>query len=213
MSRMTTFTSHNSEGPIKRAKRLLRRFVTAKTGAVAIEFAYLAPVLMLMIGGTIEASRAISMNRKFSLVTSMMADMVAREEDVSTAELDQMMNVIAHVMAPYSASDLRLAVIPVEPDPDDNTKARVYATPYTHNGKSAPGLCAAYDLPSGVLAAGTPLVVIEAEYDFKPLFAGIAGFAKQDSDIISADTWSDRAVNSPRGGTIRYDGVGPNDQC
>lgn len=195
-----------------RAARLLRGFVNAKTGAVAIEFAYLAPVLMLMIGGTIEGSRAISMNRKFSLVTSMMGDLVAREEKVATAELDKMMGVIAHVMAPYSANDLRLAVIPVEPY-QDNTKSRVYAAPYVHNNMTAPALCADYDLPTGLLASGTPVIVIEAEYDFKPLFAGIASFAKQDSDIISADTWTDRAVNSPRMGTVEFNGDKPGENC
>ena len=58
--------SHSSYGP--------RTFVCArltrdKRGSAAVEFAFLAPLLTLMLLGTIEMGRAINMHRVFNQAT------------------------------------------------------------------------------------------------------------------------------------------------
>ncbi|MEO1281285.1 MAG: TadE/TadG family type IV pilus assembly protein [Pseudomonadota bacterium] len=211
----------NSRKPNWSPKRFGKRFWAAQAGAVAIEFAYLAPVLMLMIGGTIEASRAISMSRKFSLVTSMTGDLVAREKDMGgnpTAKLTKMMNVVGHVMAPYDPSRLKMSIIPVMASPTDENDTFVYAPPFKHNGMSAPNKCAPYTLPPGLVGKGGSVIVVESEYQFDPLFAGVtffeginwftggAGGAGGSGDgLIIGRTWTDKATHSPRFACVDFE--------
>ncbi|MEL7047934.1 MAG: TadE/TadG family type IV pilus assembly protein [Pseudomonadota bacterium] len=196
-------------------KRFVGRFLNAKTGVVAIEFAYLAPILMIMIGGTIEASRAISMSRKFSQVTSMTGDLVARERDLGTnptQTLDQMMNVVDHVMSPYDGASLKMAIIPVMASPTDETDTFVYAPPYSHNNKSAPAKCAPYQLPTGLIGRGGSVIIVESEFQYVPLFAGMSFYSGStmyngghDDGFVAGATWTDKSTHAPRHACVDFE--------
>jgi len=170
-----------------------------KDGIAAVEFGYLAPVLVLMLAGSIEVSRAISIDRKFSLVTSMTGDLVAREKDLGSdpnATLNAIMEVIDHVMNPHDASTLRIGIIPVMASPTDATNTFVYAPSFAHNGKSVPGKCAAYTLPPGLVGQGGSVIVVEAEYTYSPIFSGF---------LTGNMTWTDKATHSPRHSCVDFE--------
>ncbi len=137
-------------------------------GAAATEFAYLAPLLILMLLGTIEIGRAISMDRHFSLATSTASDLVAREESLGTSDanaqtnLKAMMDSIQLMMKPYDASTLKMGVFQVRASPDDATDTRVDWS-YSFNGYTVPSQCDTYALPSGLVDAGASVIVVEFE--------------------------------------------------
>ena len=54
----------------------IRRLGRNAEGVAAVEFGFIAPIMLLMLIGTIEISRAITIDRRFGLVTSMVADLV-----------------------------------------------------------------------------------------------------------------------------------------
>jgi len=199
----------------------LRRFSAKlrhnESGIAAVEFAYVVPLMLLMLVGSIEVSRAISMDRKFSIVTSMTGDLVAREKDLGTnpsQTLDKIMEAIDHVMAPYDTSTLKIGIIPVMAKADDETDTFVYAPPYAHNGAQIPAKCAPYALPPGLVGKGGSVIVVEAEYQFRSIFQGQhtgfkniykwdAGFA----DYMSAPiTWEDKSTHSPRHSCVDFEG-------
>lgn len=182
--------------PARKACRFTRRFRLATAGVAAIEFAYLAPILMVMMLGTVEASRAISVNRKFSLVTSMTGDLVAREKDVDNSKLASIMGVVSHVMSPFDPNLLRLSVIPVMASPTDETQTFVYAPPYSHNGKQIPAKCTPYTLPPGLVSKGGSVIIIEAEYDFTPIIG---------DTVTGPVTWTDTATHSPRHACVDFE--------
>jgi len=172
-------------------------------GAAAIEFAYLAPLLLLMLLGTIEIGRAVSMDRHFSMVTSATGDLVAREEWLGTsssdakANLDSMMNSIEHMMKPYDASSLKLGVFQVRASPDDANDTRVEWS-YSYNGESVPSKCQTYALPSGLIDKGGSAIVVESSYVFHPLFADFV------PGITGDMTWTDKSFHSPRNSCVDY---------
>jgi Flp pilus assembly protein TadG len=178
-------------------------------GAAATEFAYLAPLLMLMLLGTIEIGRAVNMDRHFALATSAAGDLVAREEYLGTtdsnakANLDAIMNSIEHMMKPYDSSTLKMAVFQVRASPDDAADTRVDWT-YSHNGQSAPSRCQAYALPSGLIEKGGSAIVVESSFVFHPLFADFV------PGITGDMTWKDKTVHSPRNSCVDYK---ENDKC
>lgn len=172
-------------------------------GVAAVEFGYIAPVMLLMLIGTIEVSRAVAIDRRFGLATSMVADLVAREKKMTAADLNAIYNIVAHVMSPYNAANLRIKVVPVKANPSNAASTLVYAATTnrpSYNGAAVPAKCSAYSLTAGLVAAGSSVIVVETTYGFSPLLTG---------SIISAATWSDKAILAPRNSCVDFD----NDNC
>ena len=166
-------------------------------GTAAIEFAQLAPVLLLMLLATIELGRAINVDRHFTTATAMTGDLVAREEYLGTstsdalANLNGMMASIGQIMQPYDASLLQLSVISVRASPTNAADTKVEWT-YSYHQKAVPSKCQAYSLPSGLIDKGGSVIVVESTYVYKPLFAGFT------PGIPSDLTWNDKSFHSPR---------------
>lgn len=72
-----------------------------RRGVSAVEFALVAPVMLVMLFGSAEASLAITVDRKVTLATSTVADLVAQQETLDCATLRQIMNVSRTVFTPY----------------------------------------------------------------------------------------------------------------
>jgi Flp pilus assembly protein TadG len=182
----------------------LRRLWRDGRGGAAIEFAYIAPLLLLLLLGTIEMGRAIDMDRHFGMITAALGDLVAREEYLGDSEtspstnLKHMMDAIDHMMQPYDASSLKLGVFQVRASPDDADDTYVDWS-YTHNGmENVPARCDKYPLPAGVVDNGGSVIVVKSEYMFHPLFAdfvpGITGDMK----------WTEESMHSPRNSCVDY---------
>jgi Flp pilus assembly protein TadG len=77
----------------------------AQRGVSAIEFALIAPVMVLMLFGSIEISQAISVDRKVTVAASTLGDLAAQTDKVSCADLKQMAGITKSVFAPYTASN------------------------------------------------------------------------------------------------------------
>jgi Flp pilus assembly protein TadG len=182
---------------------LPRKIWRCSQGAAATEFAYLSPLLLLMLLGTIEIGRAVNMDRHFGLATSTAGDLVAREEYLGTTDsnaqdnLASMMDSIKHMMRPYDASSLKLAVFQVRASPVDASDTRVEWS-YSFNGHAKPSQCQTYALPSGIIDKGGSAIVVESSYVFHPLFADFV-------PGISGDmTWTDKSIHSPRNSCVDY---------
>jgi Flp pilus assembly protein TadG len=169
-------------------------------GVAAVEFGLLAPLLLLMFVGCVEVGRAVSIDRRVGLVTSLVADMVAREETMSATNLNAIYDIAAHIMSPYDASVLKLTVVPVKASPSNKTITKVYAATTnrpTLHGSTAPAKCSNYTVTADLLSAGESIIVVESSYTFVPLFV---------NTIVPAATWTDKAVLSPRHSCVDFDG-------
>ncbi len=168
-------------------------------GLAAVEFGLIAPIMLIMLIGTIEVSRAISMDRRFGLATAMVGDLVAREEDMTADNLNAIYGIVEHVMEPYESSALKISVVPVKAASDDKTNTKVYAGTAnrpSYNGMSAPGTCSGYGLTAGLVDQGESVIVVESSYDYTPLIV---------NDFIAAKTWTDKSVLSPRNSCVDFD--------
>ena len=70
-------------------------------GVAAVEFAFMAPILILLFVGTIELSSAVSVNRKLSRLSSTLSDLVSQSQSLTAADVEDIMNASAKVMYPY----------------------------------------------------------------------------------------------------------------
>ncbi len=166
-------------------------------GIAAVEFALVLPLLVIMLLGTIEIARAIDADRRFGNATAMTTDLIAREQDITDADLDGMMNAIQHLMHPYDSDTLKLGVIAVR-SPITPGEQPVVEWSYSHQGKDVPARCANYTLPEGLISPGSRVVVVETEYGFRPLFVNWADNPFKDTGTGGLVNWRDKSTFTPR---------------
>jgi Flp pilus assembly protein TadG len=185
---------------IENAKRFAARVRNNTEGIAAVEFGFIAPVMLLMLVGTAEVSRAVTIDRRFGLATSMIADLVTREEDMTAANLVKIYDIVEHVMGNYDNGTMKVSVIPVKANPSDATDTRVYADdtnrPPLNGGVDERQLGDVYALTENMISAGATVIVVKAQYSFTPIFLNY---------VFGNSTWEDTAVLSPRNSCVDFD--------
>jgi len=82
----------------------LTRLIKNKSGIGAVEFALLAPVLLFLYFSTFELTVAFTVFGRVSRASSSIADLIASQTQVDKNYLATMPDVLASIMAPYTAS-------------------------------------------------------------------------------------------------------------
>jgi Flp pilus assembly protein TadG len=85
-------------------------------GVSAVEFALVAPLMVLMLFGATEVSLLVTVDRKTTLAASTLGDLAAQTDLVSCAELSQISAVTRQVFEPYSGADASLVVASLKLD-------------------------------------------------------------------------------------------------
>jgi Flp pilus assembly protein TadG len=79
-----------------------------RRGVMAIEFAVIAPVMLVMFFGTVELSSGIAVNRKVTLMARTLSDLTSQNISVTSTQLNNIFNASTGIMTPYSATPLQL---------------------------------------------------------------------------------------------------------
>ena len=93
------------------ASRALGRFKRSADGVAAVEFALIAPVMMLCFIGTVEMSQAISITRRTSQAGSSIGDMAARKDgSVTVDSISGIMSIGNFLYAPYDGKPMKVTL-------------------------------------------------------------------------------------------------------
>lgn len=188
----------------------VRTFRQDVRGVAAVEFGFIAPVLVLMLLGVIEVTRAVSIDSRISVATNMVADLVAREQQLTKEDVEAIYEVVSEVMAPYDDT-LVMTLIPVMSASDNASMTLVYpseANRPRHPEGAVPPKCQAYSLPAGMLKTNESVIVVETTYEFETLFVSkiTEGWFKKD--------WSKAAYAKPRKSLcVAFDGANCTSSC
>lgn len=142
------------------APAFLRRFRRDQRGLSAVEFAMLAPVMILLYFGMVELCQAYMAQKRMSHVASMVADLTARAQVVNQTGLDDTFNIGGQVMQPFSATPLSMRVSSVTRD--DNGVVKV---DWSYGRGLAP-ISGELAVPDGLIDNKQSLIVSEAVYDY-----------------------------------------------
>src|SRR5882724_11091549 len=85
-------------------------------GVSAVEFAMLLPLMITLYLGTVEVSQGIGIDRKVTLTTRTVADLASQVSSINNADMTNLLNASAAVIAPYDASKLKVTVSEVKID-------------------------------------------------------------------------------------------------
>lgn len=184
----------------KRLANIVQAWRRNNDGVAAVEFAFIAPILIIMLFGVFEMGRAYSAHRRFLSASYMIGDLVAREKELTDTDLEKGIYKLAPtVMGNADTTSLIVEVLPVQADPSDSKLVRVYATPKGYNiaapicGAPKPDL--SDDIKEILKSATQGLIVVRSTYEYKPLFAGA---------VIGTMSWSNISTFAPRQQCVKF---------
>jgi Flp pilus assembly protein TadG len=147
----------------------LKQRQDGESGLAIVEFALILPLLILMLLGSVDLTRAMMADRKLSTMASSIGDLIAREEVVDDVTVNQIFQAVAPLMTPYNAAmaDIRVSSIEVV-DNGNSKEARVLWSRGKNMAPRAPGSTVA--APDAILENTEGLVYVEGGFDYQPLF-------------------------------------------
>ncbi|MEE2565786.1 TadE/TadG family type IV pilus assembly protein [Hyphobacterium marinum] len=158
-------------------RSFLRRASGDQSGVSAVEFALIAPVMVLFYLGMMEVSLALSVDRKVTAAASALADLVAQDDVVTDDEMENILNAGAAIIAPNDPARFSVRITSVSM----NLTGDVEVDWSDASGMTplAPGSAVA--TPGGILFPGRSVIMVEVNYLYDAPFAEI-GLGQYDID-------------------------------
>lgn len=115
--------------PAPRLQSLVKRIRNNKDGVAAIEFAFIAPVMIALYIGLAEVSLLISADRNVSHAASVTGDLATQEESLTLSEVEDIFNATLAVLGTNYTDSLRVSIdmISFEVDSAGDTQEVGYA--------------------------------------------------------------------------------------
>jgi len=140
----------------------LPRFWRDQRGVSAVEFALLAPVLIMFYFGSAEFAQGFMAQRRMSHATAQVADITSQDGVVVVDDLDDTFAIASLIMTPYPTTPLKMRVSGVTRG--TNGVAKVDWS--RGSGMVALGQGATVTVPAGMIANGESIIMSEATYDY-----------------------------------------------
>lgn len=162
-------------GPARRRHALVRRaaaFLRSSHGVAAVEFALVLPVMVTLYLGLVEVTQGVTADRKVTLVSRTVADLVGRTPTISRTEMDDILAAGLSVMAPNKSDGIAITV------------SSIYLRPSTSGGAARPEVCwsaanalgtrrpvgvTSEPVPDGFNTPGTSYILAEVRLPYKPV--------------------------------------------
>jgi Flp pilus assembly protein TadG len=146
--------------------RRLNGFLEDCQGLSAVEFGLVLPFMLTLYLGSVEISNGIAAGRKVSLTARTVADLAARMTTIHNVDVNNILKASSAVIAPYSASNLKVTVSEVSMDSKGNA---TITWSDTLNG-TAHTVGQSATVPSALAVPNTSLIWGEVQYPYNPVF-------------------------------------------
>ncbi len=169
-------TPSSPKSPIARLRQAAARLVRDRRGVAAVEFAFIAPVLLSLYFVTMEVSQGIETNKKVGRIASMVADLVTQQPEVSTSNLDAIMRIGEAIIQPYGRTRPDIEITGIKMSDEENPRPLVVWSRQLADGDfdegAAPGSDAA--VPEQLRIRNTFLVQVSTNLDYRPVITWAA---------------------------------------
>ena len=141
----------------------LKRTISDRKGAAALEFALIFPVLFILHIAAVEALGAYQAQRKVSHIAAAIADITAQNRTVTTAELDDVLKASVSMIYPYPNASVQQRVSSLSANGSGSVSTD-WTVKKGYTSSDGPSV------PSGYLAANESVIVTDVVYDYRPTF-------------------------------------------
>jgi hypothetical protein len=181
----------------RRGAALWRALARGAAGNVAVEFALIVPVLLLMMLGSAEMARFVILHQKLDRVATSISDLVSRAETINESQITDIFTAAAEVAEPFDLAGLGVVIVSSVNNPDGDAAVIAWQ-------RSGGGTYAAVselrvegdepNLPAGfVVREGETAIIAEVFYDFSPFLSEL---------IVEPQVIHRTAHHRPRLGTL-----------
>lgn len=137
-------------------------FSRDERGVSAVEFALIAPIMILFLFGSADLSLMLTADRKVTQTASTIADLVAQDDSISSGEMTDIFTASKAIMQPYNTSSLQMRVTSVVMD--GAGKVTVAWSEGQNMSPRAKG--SSVSVPSGILQPNTSVIMSEVDYPY-----------------------------------------------
>ncbi len=145
--------------------KLLARFRRARDGLAAVEFAFLAPVMIALFLGSIELCNALNCEQKVTGMASTAADLIAQETEINSGEISNVFAAVNSIVYPYPAAGLKIVISSIVESTGAKPTTTVAWSCAQNGSPRAVGSTVA--VPTGVIASGGSVVLAEVSYPYR----------------------------------------------
>lgn len=154
---------------LQRLRRLSRRFVVARRGVAAVEFAMVLPVLATLFLASFDGGRALAIYMKVRAATYSLAAITNQYQTMALTDMQAVTGAASVIMSPYPSSS---AVVTVSQITVASASSATVAWSYSLNG-TALTQNSAVTLPTNLTTCGSYpcyLVYAQVSYPYTPMF-------------------------------------------
>ncbi len=146
--------------------KAIRNFKDDKSGIAAIEFAFIAPIMIAIYFGLAEVASAINVDRRVSHTANVVGDLATQNTEVTNEDVSEIFAAALRVLSLNDVSDVTIELTSYELDENDNPRALGQAI--LNAGQNLP----AFDpdtVDSRILNSTSGVVVARIAYSYTPL--------------------------------------------
>lgn len=154
----------------------------------AVEFAFIIPLMLTLIFGTIEVSSGVAIDRKVTLVARTLSDLVSQGTKVTSTDISNFFKLGGAIMTPYSVTSATMTQYVSALDIDASKKVKVV---WSYKGLVNSGVATVTkedeakvvaSVPAGLLVPNTQLIWSRVTYTYTPIIGYVISGALPLSD-------------------------------
>ena len=152
----------------KNSYAFLSHFVKSCRGVSALEFALIAPIMISMYLGSVQATLVLNADRKLAAAVNTVANLVTQDDIITNAEMNGIFQASTLIMDPFAPDNLQVRVVAVVLDHNDDTVVAWSSG----MGIAARAKDSAITIPDDLIVAGETVILVEGFYGYE---SGIGG--------------------------------------
>lgn len=139
---------------------LFQRLRSDRRGVSAVEFALIAPLILLFYFGLTEFCQAQMAQKRVNHIAATVGDLIAQNGQLKGSEVESFLQAGDLIMGPYPVSTLQLRVSSVRRDGDKYTVVWSRGSRWTGSLSEIPAI------GDDIVANGKTVIVAETKYDY-----------------------------------------------
>jgi Flp pilus assembly protein TadG len=154
-----------------------------------------APLMVSLYFGMVELSSGVAIDRKVTMVSHTVSDLVAQATSVSDTDIQNVFNASSSIMTPYLISPLTAKVTAVKIDGTGKATvdcSRIWTSGGGVTSGYAVGTVVTTSIPAGLIVNNTELIWAQVSYVYTPTIGYV---------VKTAVTLSDQFFARPRQST------------